>query len=155
MGEICSSYQCRSFSNWQNRVPNMFSIIESKPHSVRKRMISHIYSKSSVQSSPDLDKISQVMIFGRLLPLLARVAINKQPLDVLEINHASAIDFITAFIFGLQNGTNFILDSSTRRDWFKIYQQRHSSKSISSSLFSRSSIFLGVISIDTSEKGLT
>ena len=122
----------------------MFSIIESKPHSIRKRMVSHIYSKSSVQSSSDLHRISQVIIFDRLLPLLAEVAADKQPLDVLEINHASGIDFIVAFIFGLQNGTNFLQDTLTRRDWFKIYQQRHSSEPISSSLFSCSSTCLSV-----------
>lgn len=105
-------------------VPNMFSMANSKSHSIRKRMISNIYSKSYLQSSSEVHAISKVMIFDRLLPLLEEAANNKQPLDVLELNFSSTMDFIIAFIFGLQNGTNFIQDIPTRQEWLSIYQSR-------------------------------
>ena len=102
----------------------MFSMANSKPHSIRKRMISNVYSKSYLQSSPEVHAISKIMIFDRLLPLLEEAAANKQPIDVLELNFSSTMDFIIAFIFGLQNGTNFIQDISTRKEWLSIYQSR-------------------------------
>ncbi|KAL8826594.1 MAG: hypothetical protein Q9170_007341 [Blastenia crenularia] len=102
----------------------MFSMVKSKPHSNQKRAISNIYSKSFLQSSPELQKISQRMIFGRLLPLLDKTVADKQPLDVLEINYSAAMDFITAFIFGLQCGTNFLQDTTVRRQWLGQYQSR-------------------------------
>lgn len=115
---------------YTNRAPNMFSMIDSKPHSIRKRMLANIYSKSFVQSSSELHKISQLIIFGRLLPLLDKVATNNQPLDVFEINCSSAIDFILAFVFGLQNGTNFLQDMAARRHWLEVYQSRYSCEPI-------------------------
>ncbi|KAI4160529.1 MAG: hypothetical protein LQ342_005636 [Letrouitia transgressa] len=99
-------------------------MIESKPHSIRKRMISNVYSKSFVQSSPQVQKISQLIIFSRLLPLIDKAVIENRPLDVLEINYSSAMDFITAFIFGLQNGTNFLQEVIAGRHWLEIYQSR-------------------------------
>ena len=102
----------------------MFSMAESKPHSIRKRMISNVYSKFYVQSSPELHEISQVVIYDRLLPLLDKAASEKKPLDVLELNYSIAMDFIMAFIFGLQNGTNFIEDVEARKHWLGVYQSR-------------------------------
>ena len=101
----------------------------SKPHSIRKRMVSNVYSKSYLQSSPELAKISQVVIYDRLLPLLEKAAAENQPLEVLELNYATAMDFIMAIIFGLQNGTNFIQDTESRRHWLKVYASRRPCKS--------------------------
>ncbi|KAL2040814.1 hypothetical protein N7G274_006272 [Stereocaulon virgatum] len=105
-------------------VPNMFSMANSKPHSIQKRMISNVYSKSYLQSSPELHQISKIMIFDRLLPLLQDVATKGQSLDVHDLNHSSTMDFIIAFIFGLQTSTNFIQDVKTRKEWISIYQSR-------------------------------
>lgn len=96
----------------------------SKPHAIRKRMISNVYSKSYLQTSPEVHQISRTMIFDRLLPSLDHAATNSQPLDVLELNFSSTMDFIMAFIFGLQNGTNFIQNLSERQHWLGVYQSR-------------------------------
>ena len=108
----------------RSSVPNMFSMVNSKPHSIRKRMISNVYSKSYLQSSPEFHQISKTMIFSRLLPLLEEASIKRQPLDVLELNFSSTMDFIIAFIFGLQNSTNFLQDIPSRKHWLSIYQSR-------------------------------
>ena len=108
----------------RSSVPNMFSMVNSKPHSIRKRMISNVYSKSYLQSSPEFHQISKTMIFSRLLPLLEEASIKRQPLDVLELNFSSTMDFIIAFIFGLQNSTNFLQNIPSRKHWLSIYQSR-------------------------------
>ncbi len=106
----------------------MFSMAASKPHSIRKRMVSNVYSKSYIQSSPELHKISQVMIYERLLPLMEKAATEKQPLDVLELNYSTTMDFIIAFMFGLQNCSNFLLDVEARKHWLKVYQSHRPCK---------------------------
>ena len=113
-----------------DRTPNMFSMAESKPHSIRKRMISNLYSKSFLQSSDEIHHISRVMINDRLLPLLGKAAAEDQPLDVLELNFSSTMDFIMAYIFGLQNGTNFLQDITGRKHWLGVYQSRRPCKLI-------------------------
>ena len=87
-------------------------------------MISNVYSKSYLQSSPEVHEISKIMVFDRLLPLLDDAAIKREPLDVLELNFSSTMDFIIAFIFGLQNGTNFIQNKGERQEWLGVYQSR-------------------------------
>ena len=64
------------------------------------------------------------MIFERLLPLLDRLATNKEPVDVLGLNYANAMDSIMAYIFGLGNGTNFIEDTKARQHWLHVYRSR-------------------------------
>ena len=101
----------------------MFSTAESKPHSHRRRVIANVYSKSYLQSSPEMLTISRTIVFSRILPLLESAAIEQKPVEVLELNHASTMDFITAFMFGLQNGTNFTQDVSARKHFLAIYER--------------------------------
>ena len=91
----------------------MFSMAYSKPHSIRKRMISNVYSKSYLQNSQDMQEISRVMLDKRLLPLLEDATISETNVDVLELNYAVAMDFINAYLFGLTNGTNFTSNEGT------------------------------------------
>lgn len=64
------------------------------------------------------------MMFSRILPFLESVAIEQKPVEVLEFSFASTMDFITAFIFGLENGSNFTQDVSARRELLAPYQGR-------------------------------
>lgn len=103
---------------------NMFSMIDSSSHSVRKRMISNVYSKSFLQSSSDLRELSQEIIFYRLLPIIESSAAERTPLDVLDLNLASTMDLMSAYVFGLSNSTNFLQDADSRREFFNMYHSR-------------------------------
>ena len=87
-------------------------------------MVSNIYSKSYLQSSPDVHKFSTVLIYDRLLPLIDSLAKKQEAVDVLELNFSSTMDFINAFIFGLGNGSNFLQDAKGRGQWLRTYQSR-------------------------------
>lgn len=102
----------------------MFSMIDSSSHSVRKRMMSNVYSKSFLQSSSDLRKLSQEIIFGRLLPIIESSAADRTPLDVFDLNLASTMDLMTAYVFGFSNSTNFLQDPNSRREFFNLYHSR-------------------------------
>ncbi|KAH8663873.1 cytochrome P450 family protein [Ilyonectria robusta] len=126
-------------------VPNMFSTSSSKSHSARKRMISNIYSKTFIQSSPASHSQLSHVLFRRLIPSLygraeaksnevgdmdvgvkshQRSARNHHDVEVFGLFLAAAMDLITAYIFGLSNGTNFIEDESHRQSWQKMYLAR-------------------------------
>ncbi|KAL8823243.1 MAG: hypothetical protein Q9191_006042 [Dirinaria sp. TL-2023a] len=105
-------------------VINMFSMKESKPHSAQRRLVSNSYSKSTLQSSPELHHISETLLFGRYLPLLDSLAVSKSSVEVHELNFATTMDFINAYIFGLSNGSNFLQDVNTRKHLLHSYQCR-------------------------------
>ncbi|OHW90706.1 cytochrome p450 [Colletotrichum incanum] len=115
-------------------VPCMFSTLPSKPHSLRKRMVSNVYSKSFIHTSEAANAQSRAILFDRLLPLLsasASASASGEPpsgagLDVFSSFLATTMDFITAYIFGLRNATDFIRDRAYRDHWLQLYLARAS-----------------------------
>ncbi|KAK5996403.1 Cytochrome P450 monooxygenase otaC-like protein [Cladobotryum mycophilum] len=107
-------------------VPCIFSTIGSKEHSRRKRMITHIYSKSYIQSSEAIKGQIRAIVYGRLLPILYQDASASKSYgtEVESIFMATAMDLVSAYIFGLQNGTNFLQDEPYRTHWLKLYLSR-------------------------------
>ncbi|KAJ9215362.1 hypothetical protein DTO166G4_3016 [Paecilomyces variotii] len=103
---------------------SMFTMTGSKAHSARKRMLSNIYSKSYLQSSPQLKVISHTVIYDRLLPIIQEAVYSKLPIDFHELNQALTMDFVSAYLFGLRNGTNFLQDVPRRKYMLHIYQCR-------------------------------
>ncbi|WYZ35537.1 hypothetical protein EsH8_X_000184 [Colletotrichum jinshuiense] len=107
-------------------VPCMFSTLGSKHHSVRKRMVSNAYSKSFIHASPAAAAQARAILSGRLLPLLAASASSPRGLDVFSAFLAAAMDFVTAYVFGLRNATDFLGDAPRRDRWLRLYLARAS-----------------------------
>lgn len=103
------------------RVPNTFSSLDSKTHAMRKRRVSNIYSKSSLQTSANMRSISATLLYKRLLPFLTECAKNSTAVEVLELNYAAGIDFVSAFFFGLSCSTNFLQEEEKRKRWLDAY----------------------------------
>lgn len=99
-------------------------MLDNKSHSLQKRKLSNIYSKSYLQSSPDMSTLSEVIIFERLLPILGNLASERTPINVHEFNFAIAMDFVTAYSFGMHNGSNFLEDVQARQEWLTLFQSR-------------------------------
>lgn len=99
----------------------MFTMIGTKPHSARKRMLSNIYSKSTLQTSPHLRVVSNAVIYDRLLPILQDGASSEQSIDVHDLNQGLTMDFVSCYLFGLQNGTNHLQDHAFRKHWLHMY----------------------------------
>lgn len=99
-------------------------MVGNKAHSNRKRMLSNIYSKSTLQTSPHLRIVSNAVIFDRLLPILAEAASSGTPLEVHDLNQGLTMDFVSSYLFGLQNGTNMLQNESFRKDWLHLYMCR-------------------------------
>ncbi|KAL8696112.1 MAG: hypothetical protein Q9224_002963, partial [Gallowayella concinna] len=102
----------------------MFSTKESKPHAARKRLLSNVYSKSFIQSSKEVQEVTRVILHERLLPSLDSYAIKASPLEVHEFNYAITMDFVSSYLFGLSNDSNFIQDVEMRRRFLSWYFER-------------------------------
>ncbi|KAL8916588.1 MAG: hypothetical protein Q9172_006234 [Xanthocarpia lactea] len=114
-------YGISSTSLMIDRIPNMFSTKESTPHAARKRLVSNVYSKSFIQSSPEAQELTRAILHERLLPSLDSFAAEGSSLEVLELNYAVTMDFASSYLFGLSNDSNFIQDVKMRRRflaWF-------------------------------------
>ena len=102
----------------------MFSMAHGRPHAARKRMISNVYSKSYLQTSPAMRTITQVLLWRRLLPVVEALAREETEVDVHELNFAATMDLINAFLFGLDHGSNFIEDVPFRKHFLALYYSR-------------------------------
>ena len=111
---------------WYNQFMNygtrsLFTMLPSKQHSTRKRMLSNIYSKSYLYASPDIRLLSSVLLCERLLPVVEAAAQKYSLIDVLELSRSAAMDFMTAYLVGLTNSTNLISgDASDRTHYFSL-----------------------------------
>lgn len=105
----------------------MFSASSARHHSVRKRMVSHVYSKSYISSSASLAAQADLVLNRRLLPLIeASMASHQEPhgVDVHSLFCAAAMDFITSYCFGAARSTNFIKATAYRAHWRELYSTR-------------------------------
>ncbi|KAI1625687.1 unspecific monooxygenase [Exophiala viscosa] len=103
-------------------VMNMFSTIHHAPHSQKKRTMANVFSKSYIASSVQVAANSHKLLSTRYLPLLQSLSETSQPYDVHDMNNAFAMDFMSAYQYGLQASTNFTQDIAVRR---KIMYEYH------------------------------
>ncbi|CAN8097683.1 unnamed protein product [Discula destructiva] len=108
-------------------VPCMFSERPSKSHSLRKRMISHVYSKSYIHNSPAAAAQAAAILQDRFIPAIQdSLAGHEQgTLDVYSLYLAATMDFISAYIWGLARSTNFVQDKGYREHWLALYKARN------------------------------
>ncbi|MCJ1382507.1 hypothetical protein MMC17_005620 [Xylographa soralifera] len=102
----------------------MVSTLQSKPHSERKRMMSNIYSKSTVQASTALREYSRNIIINRFLPILQTAATRGIHTDILEVATAYSLDFTSAYLLGAAKATNFLQDVDERKRALHLYRSR-------------------------------
>lgn len=100
----------------------MFSMEKRDIHSARKRMISNVYAKSSLQASPALRKISETILCRRMLPRIA--AAPGGVLEAYELFSAVTLDVVTSYIFGLEQGSNFTDHPEVGAKWLHDYKSR-------------------------------
>lgn len=106
----------------------MFSARPAPEHSARKRLISHVYSKSYIQSSSAAAAQSRAILYGRFLPILEDPGAETHAahgIDIYSVFMAATMDFIASYIFGLGTGTNFLGDKAYREHFLELYKARN------------------------------
>ncbi|KAH7371523.1 cytochrome P450 [Pyrenochaeta sp. MPI-SDFR-AT-0127] len=99
-------------------VANLVSMASPKDHADRRRILSHIYSKSYLLNSHDMRKLASVIVFDRLFSILKSTAQDNKTLDLYQVNGALGADFMSAFLFGLTNSTNLTCNATECQDYF-------------------------------------
>ncbi len=79
--------------------------MSSKKHSERRRMYSHVYSKTTVENAGQLRAISEKIIGKQLHPLLESWSEGHHAVEILKQTRAFGGDFVSAYIFGAECGT--------------------------------------------------
>lgn len=87
-------------------------------------MISNVYSKSFIQSSPAATAQAERILHDRLLPTLETAEAGRG-IDVYSLFSAVVMDFIAAYIWGLSCSTNFIQEKAYREHWLELYKSRN------------------------------
>jgi hypothetical protein len=77
-------------------------------------MFANIYSKSALQSSPFIQELSHAIVIKGLLQIIKAPVQDGKSINVLEYSSAVNTEFISGFVFGLQNEANFLGDMKTR-----------------------------------------
>jgi hypothetical protein len=97
------------FRNYGN-TPSLLSMLSGREHITRRRMLSHIYSKSYLFNSPDFQKLASVILFDRLIPVMDSAAKEKRSLDMFAMSHALAAEFLSAYQLGLAHCHDVVRD---------------------------------------------
>ena len=102
----------------------MFSMPEHGRHSQRRKMLSNIYAKSTLQNSEGMYATTKIILNERFIPRLQQLAETGQPTDFYDIFSAATMDFVSAYVFGLKNSTGFLLQPKLQRKFFRDYKAR-------------------------------
>ncbi|KUJ14862.1 cytochrome P450 [Mollisia scopiformis] len=86
----------------------LFAIRQAGLHSERKRVFAHVYSKSTIVNSVQFAELLTTIGVDRLLPRLQEVIKNRDAVEVFSLTREYSIDVVTAYIYGVGNGTNFV-----------------------------------------------
>ncbi|KAF2206612.1 hypothetical protein CERZMDRAFT_52851 [Cercospora zeae-maydis SCOH1-5] len=91
---------------------NLSSSLDAISHSIRKKRITHVYSKSYLQSSPAVVALIDRLVRHRFLALVSARARDQKPFDTMTMLSALALDLVLGYTFGVRNATDFLNNSS-------------------------------------------
>lgn len=110
------------FSNYG--VMPMFAMPDKDPHAKRKRMLSNIYAKTTLQTSPGLQKITKALLDDRLIPRLKEMSETGKPSEFYWLFTAITMDFVSCYIFGMEQGSNYVQHPEMGAKFFSDYKAR-------------------------------
>ena len=106
---------------------NMFSTLESRPHSIRKRMISNSYSKSYLHSSAPLSAVTKSVLYDRLLPCLETHSKRSKVFNMFSVISATTFDYAAGYLFGVAASckvASMLENLGTFEDFFTMHNDR-------------------------------
>jgi cytochrome P450 len=90
--------------------PNLGTMLGGKEHSMQRRMLTNVFSKSYILNSPDFHALSRIIISQRLYPLLDAAVRKSEAVDVFDIGTALGVEFMSAYEFGIGRCYDFLAD---------------------------------------------
>ncbi|KAL3417488.1 cytochrome P450 [Phlyctema vagabunda] len=107
------------FSNYG--LEPMFAMQNSRPHSVRKRMLANIFSKSNILTSTQIREGTRAILSGRFLPALQSSCDTGEPIEISRLSYAYAVDSFTWFQFGRSLASNMMQDLVARKRYLDAF----------------------------------
>ena len=95
------------FRNYNGR-PNLVTMFSARQHATRKRMLSHLYSKSYLFASSNFQRAAQVVVFERLMPILDCAAQTGDGVDVYALGRAAPAELMSMYGMGTANGLDLV-----------------------------------------------
>ncbi len=90
---------------------------------MRRRRTAALYSKSALRQSQHLYHVTNKIIYDRLLPRLHLAAQGTNGIDGLELSYCICSDYLSSFLFGYSNGTDFLSQPRSAIDaWRRHYE---------------------------------
>ena len=105
----------------------MFSSLDTGQHSQRKRMMSGLFSKSSLFASKELAANAIEVVYNGLYPVLRDAARGGYVVDIHELFKAATLDFVSAYLFGHLSSSRLLVDEVERKQLFRMYQAKKDS----------------------------
>ena len=103
---------------------NLVSTLEHRGHSAQKRMFAKLYTKSYLRTSQNMAGLSRRIVFERLGLLLQQYAEKESDVNVVELFEWTGVDFVTAYLFGIEHSTDFLNDREGRERYFQAWSKR-------------------------------
>lgn len=94
----------------------------NKEHSTRKRMLSNIYSKSSLQNSRAMTAITAEIINKRFIPALEKSS--QESVNICAMFSGITMDMVTGYLFGLSAASNLVQNNKERDHFLQLYTSR-------------------------------
>ena len=107
-----------------SRTENMFTMLEARSHSQRKRQMSNVYAKSFLQNSRVFKDITQQVIQQKFLAVLDESVAEHQPIAMYSLLCRLTMDAMSAYIFGLANGTSMLENPRAFAQFDRVYAER-------------------------------
>lgn len=90
---------------------------------MRRRRTAGLYSKASLLGSHHMYHVSHTIMHTRLLPRLKRAAEGNAEVDALELVYCLCADYLSSFLFGLCNGTDFLSEDKGAIDEWRVHYE--------------------------------
>ncbi|KAJ6090442.1 hypothetical protein N7486_009257 [Penicillium sp. IBT 16267x] len=92
------------------RTRNAFTSLDRSEHGIRRRRTAALYSKSALMQSKHLREVTDCIIYERLFPRLESLLVScgTGRIDGLDLSYRICADYLSSFLFGSCNSTNFL-----------------------------------------------
>ncbi|CAG8979881.1 hypothetical protein HYALB_00002655 [Hymenoscyphus albidus] len=101
----------------------MATLISTKDHAARKRMMAPMYSKSNIQNSHSVASILDKVVLNTLGNEVEHWAKTETTIDVHSKFRACATDITSAWVYGIDRGTDWLHDESDAKFFIENFNQ--------------------------------
>jgi cytochrome P450 len=106
-------------------VEPMFAMPDRQRHGVRKRIVSNVYAKSTLLGSAAIRGITSVVVEQRLHKRIqSDLKRCGQGIEVYDVFAAATLDFVSAYVFGILNGTDLLGDQEESTRFLREFKAR-------------------------------